>query len=180
MCTKIWNNRASKPVPKVKENEHRVMFKTAVKGNDTVFINTILNFTNCNKEEASVSLHGIYWKGHWLFIQEISSLEVCYKAEEKNHKTKQLQSKMDRLQTPIPQPSLQTLTTIPGRSEEQVKRADKSKKNTPELGNLKTQLWSLQGDTASLTFRYGRTMASLLTRCTILGPLSPTLSRYMN
>lgn len=48
---------------------------------------------------------------------------------------------------------------IPGQSKEQVKNAathrmpphpvQEKKKNTTELGNLKTQLWNLQGDTPS-------------------------------
>lgn len=48
--TKICNNKASKPIPKLKESEHRVFHVQNCSEREYFFINTILNFTNCNKE----------------------------------------------------------------------------------------------------------------------------------
>lgn len=84
-------------------NRESFTFKTAVKGKD-VSVSTMLNFTNCNREEPILSPHGTYWKGYyWLFTQGIRHLEVCSKAGGKM-KTKQLPNKTDgpKIHTPWP------------------------------------------------------------------------------
>ena len=141
MCTKICNNQASKPIPKVKESEHGVFHvRSCSKGNATVFINTTLNFTNCTKEQASLPLHGIYGKGHWLFIQEISSQKFATKLKRKNHKTKQLQSKVDRLKTHIPWPFLTDAHHHPRSEQGTNKACREEKKEYPRDGQSKNSV----------------------------------------
>lgn len=117
---------------------------------DTKILQTVSTSKN-----HTILYHPYLAHTHWLFTQLISSLEVCHSSEQQIKNTKQLKAKWTDQRQAL-QPSITDLDGYP-RSEQGKSRmvppqntsppSPRGKKNTKGLGNLKTQLWNLQGDT---------------------------------
>lgn len=175
------NNHASKPTPKlIRESEWGAFhMRSAVKGNDAS-ISIVLHSRNSDKEQTVPSLHGTHGKGGRLFAPWWAILKSAIKLKRKQQD--KAVTKQDGQTT-----STCTLTFQYPRSARNKYRMlppwdtsapHKRKKNT-EVGHLKTQTWSFQGDTLQLSVSYGLT-ASPFTGCTILGnPVGPLKFRLL-
>lgn len=98
--TKFWWRKKiqlQKPVPRlIKECEQGAFHIQNSSEREGCSFRYFIKFHKCHEEQMIPSLHGTYWKGHWLFLSVMSHPEVCYKAERKR---KQLPRKTDKQHT---------------------------------------------------------------------------------